>query len=51
MKKRKRPVSISRESRDTIKSIYIKRHPKFGAIALAELYGISCSAIFKIIKE
>ena len=51
MKKRKKPVSLSQENRDTIKSVYIKNHPVFGAVGLAKLYNVSRSGIHKIIRE
>lgn len=49
--KRKKHVMLSKESKDTIKSVFIPNHPKYGIAALARIYNVSTTSIYNVIKK
>lgn len=49
--KRKKYIMLSKESKDTIKSVFIPNHPKYGIAALARLYNVSDATIHNVVKK
>ena len=49
--KRKKHVILSEESKDTIKRVYIPKHPKYGRTGLAKFYNVSLATIYNILKR
>ena len=48
--KHKKNVRLSDDSKDTINSVYIPRHPKYGVSALAKIYNVSPATICNVLK-
>lgn len=49
--KRKKHIMLSKESKDTIKSVYVPHHPKYGISALARIYNVSTTSIYNTVKK